>query len=207
MSLLSCQNLRHALFGPLNLSVAAGEVISISGASGIGKSLFLRCLADLEQHSGSIWLNHNEQKSAIEQSDFVASDWRKQVGLLPADSQWWFSFVGDHFAESNLAQFKLLGFDESTLEWRVDRLSSGEKQRLALLRLLVNQPSVLLLDEPTANLDAKLTLVVEKFLVSYARDNGRALIWVTHDHEQAKRVATRQCEFTRKELIFEHGLT
>jgi ABC-type iron transport system FetAB ATPase subunit len=74
----------------------------------------------------------------------------------------------------------------------VAQLSSGEKQRLALLRLMVNRPRVLLLDEPTANLDPENVTRVEKLVAAYLRREGAAVLWVSHDPEQTRRVAQRR---------------
>jgi len=194
MPMFSCQALVHSLFGPLDLTLEQEDIVALSGASGIGKSLFLRCLADLEPHTGQIQL---DQKNQI---DYLPPDWRKRVGLLPADAQWWRVFVGDHFKSSTIDNLQTLNFDQEVLNWRIDRLSSGEKQRLALLRLLQNQPKVLLLDEPTANLDPNMTFIVEKLLMDYAKDNNAAILWVTHDDQQINRVSNKHFEFTRSGL-------
>jgi ABC-type multidrug transport system ATPase subunit len=92
----------------------------------------------------------------------MAPDWRRRVGLLPAESGWWADRVGAHFITTNDARnpattptpiLARLGFEPDVLDWDVQRLSSGERQRLGLARLLLNRPEVLLLDEATANLD------------------------------------------------------
>lgn len=82
-----------------------------------------------------------------------------------------------------------LGFDIHVLKWNINRLSTGERQRLALLRLLVNQPKVLLLDEPTANLDAENIMRVEKIIDDYRVEKKPAIIWVAHDIQQLKRAS------------------
>jgi ABC-type iron transport system FetAB ATPase subunit len=73
----------------------------------------------------------------------------------------------------------------------VSRLSSGEKQRLALLRALSVGPEALLLDEPTANLDADSTAGVEAWLTGIARGKRLPVLWVAHDNNQIERVAQR----------------
>ena len=88
-----------------------------------------------------------------------------------------------------------LGLNEGILTQPITRLSSGEKQRLALLRLLANQPRVLLLDEPTANLDPQNVQRVEAAIEAYRREQGAAVLWVTHDRQQAVRVAGRCLRF------------
>jgi len=77
------------------------------------------------------------------------------------------------------------------MQWQVSRLSSGEHQRLALLRLLSNRPKVLLLDEPTANLDPVNAQRVEKLLEDYRTQQKSSFLWISHDTQQIQRVAAR----------------
>jgi putative ABC transport system ATP-binding protein len=74
------------------------------------------------------------------------------------------------------------------LEWTVSRLSTGERQRLALARLLALQPQVLLLDEATANLDPPNRDRVEDLIQDYRREQGAAVLWVSHDPDQRRRL-------------------
>ncbi len=87
-----------------------------------------------------------------------------------------------------------LGFSGQVLEWEVRRCSTGERQRLALLRLLANRPRALLLDEPTASLDPAGVGRMEALLEQYRIRHGAAVLWVSHDPEQIRRVATRHFE-------------
>lgn len=126
--------------------------------------------------------------------------------MVPADSQWWFETVGEHFPDGRevdgLAEF---GFPEETMGWTVDRLSSGERQRLALLRAMAREPSVLLLDEPTANLDGAMTEVVERWLMQAIRKRGAPVLWVAHDNDQIHRVADRHYRISGSNLELVDG--
>jgi len=168
----------------VSLTVGRGRVACLSGPSGCGKTRLLRALADLEPHRGRIFLDGREQAS------MPAHQWRQQVMLVPADSQWWFDEVGAHFPGSARAGLpQALGLADEVMAWPASRLSSGERQRLALYRALVLQPRVLLLDEPTANLDTAATLSVERWLLQEIRRRQLAVLWVAHDPEQIRRVA------------------
>ena len=94
-----------------------------------------------------------------------------------------------------------LGFaDESVLQWNVSRLSSGEKQRLALVRLLSRSPEALLLDEPTANLDSTSVSLVENVIDNYRKEYSVPVIWVAHDQSQLKRVSDIRMSMNDKKL-------
>lgn len=195
--ILSLLRLRGVVSHSLNipsLAVAAGECVCLSGPSGAGKSLLLRAIADLDPHAGEVWLDGREVR------DFLPCDWRRQVGLLPAESQWWHERVGEHFPSVDEAEWQALGFAPETRDWQVARCSTGERQRLALLRLLANQPRVLLLDEPTASLDPVSVQRVEALVAAYRTRHQAAVLWVSHDPAQIERVATRQLRIVAGQL-------
>jgi hypothetical protein len=84
----------------------------------------------------------------------------------------------------------------AAMSWEVARCSTGERQRLALLRTLMQAPAALLLDEPTGNLDQESTQRVEGLLTGYQRQRQAALLWVSHDPGQIERVAQRASSST-----------
>ncbi len=195
--LFSVVALRSDHFGPVSIKLNQGECVVVTGPSGSGKSLFLRALADLDPNEGDVWLG------SISRQDFVPAQWRQKVGLLPAESHWWAPTVGEHFlAHNHMQLFAELGFASGVLDWSVARMSSGERQRLALLRVLANQPRVLLLDEPTANLDKLNVRRVEAFIQAYVKDNQACVLWVSHSKSQARRVADRVIQFAGGRLDF-----
>lgn len=173
---LGVHTLKH-----VHLTLEPGQCVGLTGASGSGKSLFLRALADLDPHAGGMFLD------GVAAERIPAPQWRRQVGLLPAESAWWHDAVGPHFDHVPLPWLGDLGFDAGVMDWQVSRLSSGERQRLSLLRLLVQKPRVLLLDEPTANLDRQNTQRVESLLSRYRQQHAVMIIWVSHDPEQLQR--------------------
>ncbi|MGW8228897.1 MAG: ABC transporter ATP-binding protein [Gammaproteobacteria bacterium] len=173
---------------PLSLLLQPGECVCLTGPSGAGKSMLLRAVADLIPHVGDAQLDD------LKCSEMKPSQWRRQVGYLPAESHWWSERLGDHFPETPEAGFKHLGFTPQVMDWQVSRLSTGEKQRLALLRLLTNQPHALLLDEPTASLDAVNVRNVETMIRDYRLQHNAPIIWISHDAEQVRRVANRVFE-------------
>ena len=158
----------------------------LSGPSGAGKTRLLRAVADLDPHQGAVYLDGTACVA------LPPARWRRRVGLLPAESHWWEDRVGAHFPGTPVAGLEELGFGVEVLDWPVSRLSSGERQRLALLRLLALEPAVLLLDEPTANLDPANVQRMEALLADYRQRRQAALLWVTHDAAQAARMARRR---------------
>lgn len=168
----------------VSLRVPGGQVVCLSGPSGSGKSRLLRAVADLEPHDGSVSLGGTGQ------FDLPGHTWRSRVILVPADSQWWFDEVGGHFPDEAKAGLPTaLGFPPDVMAWSVSRLSSGERQRLALWRALALEPAALLLDEPTANLDNDSTEAMEAWLLDEIRRRQIAVLWVAHDPAQIRRVA------------------
>jgi len=186
MSGLRLEGLSNAGVRADRLHIATSSCCSLSGPSGSGKTLLLRAIADLDPTDGEVWLNEEAR------SQLSGPAWRRRVIYLAAASPWWAPRVGAHAADWNSADLAALGFDPEVLDWEIQRLSSGERQRLALARALAHGPQALLLDEPTANLDQHNTERVEQLLAGWRRHSRGCVLWVSHDPAQRARVADQQ---------------
>jgi ABC-type iron transport system FetAB ATPase subunit len=193
---LKIRDLRRPGIGPIDLMVGGGECVVLSGPSGAGKSLFLRAVADLDPNDGQVDLDGAARAS------MPAPAWRRRVVYVAAESGWWADAVRAHFDDPDAARplVAALGLPPQAIDWPVARLSTGERQRLALARALALQPRVLLLDEPTAALDPDATAAVERALEDRL-DAGCAVLLVSHDAAQAGRLARRGYRMERGKLV------
>ena len=198
MSSLVVENLRGAIVGPIDLAVAAGTCAAITGPSGAGKSLLLRMIADLDPSEGEVQIGDG-RRAAV-----PAPDWRARVTYLAAEAGWWADRVDEHIPVSARARAEQLaarlGLPSDTMARAVRTLSTGERQRLALIRALVRDPVCLLLDEPTSALDPDAVARVEA-LLGGAMAAGTILVLVSHDTAQAARLGTRHYRLDAGRLV------
>jgi UDP-glucose/iron transport system ATP-binding protein len=186
---LLVKNLRSAFAGPFELNLGTGACAAITGPSGSGKSLFLRMIADLDLNEGKVWLNERERGS------MPAPQWRRQATYVSAESGWWANRVIEHFDVNRRSEVAALaarlGLRPDLLDAPVAQLSTGEKQRLSLVRALLPSPPVLLLDEPTGPLDEESVARVEA-LLRERKATGTSILLVTHDPNQAERLGDQR---------------
>ena len=186
---LLVKDLHSAFAGPFELNLGTGACAAITGPSGSGKSLFLRMIADLDPNEGKVWLNGRERAS------IPAPQWRRQATYVSAESGWWADRVIEHFDVNRrnkvAALAARLGLRADLLDAPVAQLSTGEKQRLSLIRALLPSPPVLLLDEPTGPLDEESVAKVEA-LLRERKATGTSILLVTHDANQAERLGDQR---------------
>jgi putative ABC transport system ATP-binding protein len=186
---LLVKQLRSAFAGPFELGLGSGACAAITGPSGSGKSLFLRMIADLDPSEGEVWLNGRERAS------MPAPEWRRRTTYVSAESGWWADTVIEHFPAGTRSEIAALsarlGVRADLLDAPVAQLSTGEKQRLALVRALLPNPPVLLLDEPTGPLDEDSVKQVEA-LLQERMATGTSIVLVTHDPRQAERLGVQR---------------
>ncbi len=188
------RGLRGRGIGPIDLEVERGTAAAILGPSGAGKSLLLRLVADLDPGDGEVWLG------SLRRGSMPAHRWRERVGLVPAEPGWWAPDVAAHFPPAHTSVDRgPLGLPADVMTRAVATLSTGERQRIALLRALARNPDVLLLDEPTSALDPASIAAVETML-RQALGRGLTLLVVTHDAAFAGRLGARRHTMTAGRL-------
>jgi putative ABC transport system ATP-binding protein len=206
----------HAVAG-VSLSIEQGEFVAIMGASGSGKSTFMHLLGCLDQPSaGRYWLDGQ----AVTELDQVAlaQTRNRQIGfvfqsfnLLPratalANVALPLIYSGTEVderqgrAEAALAQVNL----SDRLNHRPTQLSGGQQQRVAIARALVNQPALLLADEPTGALDSRTGIEIMALFQSL-NQAGNTIIVVTHDEDVAA-FAMRNVRFRDGEVIADQSV-
>jgi putative ABC transport system ATP-binding protein len=189
------------LFRNLNVSVAAGEQLALRGASGVGKSTLLNLMAGLDvPEEGRVLLNSK---------DLAGMSKAEQLSLRR--STFGFVFQAFHLMphlnalQNVMVPCLLAGLAFAQAQERAERLlealdltavarsfpsvlSGGEQQRVALARALVHQPKIVLADEPTGNLDPETADKALTLLCHTCREQGAALLMVTHSAESAARL-------------------
>ena len=186
--MLRVEHLRIGSLPSLSFAVADGECLAVEGPSGSGKSRILRAIADLDPNEGQFYLD------GVERRELPATQWRKEVRFAAAEPGWWADTPRQTLPASDFADARAhrlltaVGLDTDVLDRQVSRLSTGERQRLALVRALFDEPRVLLLDEPTAALDPVATELVEE-LIRAQLNAGRSVLIDSHDAALIDRLA------------------
>lgn len=190
--MLKVEKLQVGTLPPLSFAVAASECLSVEGPSGSGKTRLLRAIADLDEAEGYVYLE------GVERREMSAPEWRRLVRYFAAEPGWWAATGREHFAPGiDSARLERLmdavGLDPLLLDQPIGQLSTGERLRLALVRGLIDEPRVLLLDEPAAALDPQSTALVDE-LIRFQLLAGRTVLLVSHDPAEIARLAHQRLQ-------------
>ncbi|WP_247004749.1 ABC transporter ATP-binding protein [Halosolutus gelatinilyticus] len=190
----------------VSLAVLESEVLAVVGPSGAGKSSFLRLLNRLDEPTGgTVYLDGTDYRSIEPQSlrrrvGFVPQQPALREGTVRENATLAYRLcdepIDDERVRRLLAAVDLEGYADRP----VDTLSGGERQRVSLVRTLVTEPEVLLLDEPTASLDADTEASIERLLSGLIDDYDLTCLLVTHDQDQARRLGDRVARFEGGEV-------
>ncbi len=189
---------KRQILKDLNFKVNKGEYISIIGKSGAGKSTLLNVISTLEkEYSGNVFY---ENKDIRDYNDVEISKLRnKKIGFIFQN----FNLLEDFTVIENIMlPGRLTKIDEMELKKKAlelinkfeldltinqypNELSGGEKQRVAIARALINKPKIIFADEPTGNLDSRMSIEISNIL-SKLNQEGQTIVMVTHNQELAK---------------------
>jgi NitT/TauT family transport system ATP-binding protein len=183
------------VIGDLSLTLGKGEIVSIVGPSGCGKTTLLNTLCGLlTPDSGRIRWNGREIAGQPQNVGYMLQKdlllpWRTALSntMLGLEIRGVPAGEAHDRSRAMLDQLGLHGFADHY----PSTLSGGMRQRVALARTLVNEPDVLLLDEPFASLDFQNKLLIENDTAKLVRKGGRSLLLITHDIEEAVSLADR----------------
>jgi len=198
----------HPALRGINLSVAKGEILALFGPNGAGKSTLLRILAGLMRPTAG-----SAQVAGLDvgrDGDSV----RRVIGVLASGHQLYEALTG---RENLLFAATMLGLDrhaervakvlekvglEKAAEGRVRTFSSGMKRRLALAKLMLHEPKIMLLDEPFTNLDLQATKLLEEFLMT-SKITGATTVLATHNLAIGFALADRMAILRQGRLVFD----
>lgn len=194
--MLRVERLKIGNLPPLSFEIADGECLAVEGPSGAGKTRLLRAIADLDPASGHVSLD------GVGRREMTPQRWRSVVRYSAAEPQWWTDRVGEAFPADTTSRLKIermmtaLALAPELRDAPIAELSTGERQRFALIRALADEPRVLLLDEPTSSLDPGTAALVEE-AIRFQLLSGRSVALVSHDTGLTARLAHARLQLAR----------
>ena len=182
----------------IDISIEKNEFVALMGQSGSGKSTLMNILGCLDSPTNGKYHLADKNVSLLNDNS-LAEIRNKEIGfvfqsfnLLPKSTALenvMLPLIYSGFDKKERRQKALVALEKVNLSDRVNHrpneLSGGQRQRVAVARALVNNPSIILADEPTGNLDTENSLMISDILFKYVKDEGSSLIMVTHDPKLA----------------------
>ncbi len=201
----------------ISFKVYKGEFLSVVGKSGCGKTTMMYILSTMDtDYEGELFISG--EKVTGKKTDYLAAIRNKNIGfvfqfhyllpeftclknvMIPALKLNKFSY--EEVEQRAYEKLALLGIKEQALK-QASKISGGQQQRVAIARALINDPKIIMCDEPTGNLDSKNTNIVVDMFSQLAKDYGQTIIAVTHDKDFADR-SSRTMEMRDGEIL-SHG--
>lgn len=184
----------------ISIEVSKGEFLTIVGKSGCGKSTLLYCLSTMDtQYEGELFIGN--EKVTGKSTDALAALRSKNIGfvfqfhyllpeftclknvMIPALKLGKYS--PEEIENRAYQKLEMLGLQDQALK-QASKLSGGQQQRVSIARALINDPAIIMGDEPTGNLDSKNSQIVFDIFKQLSQDFGQSIIAVTHDTDFAK---------------------
>lgn len=197
-------------YGPLllesiNFSVEEHSLVFLVGESGVGKSSLLRLMNGLEcPTSGSIYF-HKKNLLEIDPCRL-----RRKISLIQQVPVMFPLTVEENLnlapgakkisLEGKKEILQSVGLNGESLSWKATKLSAGQAQRVAFARCLMNEPEVMLLDEPTASLDLKNKIKLFETIMKYTTNNKMTALWVTHDTSLIEKYPFKKFRLMEKQI-------
>jgi putative ABC transport system ATP-binding protein len=206
---ISANGNSRTIIDNISYTFDCGDIYTIVGPSGAGKSSLLRLLNRLDEPTGGeVFFEGQDYRSVPTRTI------RRRIGylfqapyLFPESIADNIKYAAPDITDDRLSFFLVqVGLDKHRRDESVENLSGGEKQRVALARLLAVEPSVLLLDEPTSSLDPTATREIEELVLKIAAQRCFTVIMVTHEPRQALRLSGQTLLLVKGRLI-ESGTT
>lgn len=192
----------------INLEISKGEIISFIGENGSGKSTLIKMIAGLiYQDEGLITIFgiDNHKKKALKKCEFVFESGQGFYGYLTAfENIRYFLGLNKINFKSVLDEYNFLceqfNFNQY-INKKVDELSQGNRQKMALITSLLSQPKVLILDEPTNGLDDKSINILSEILISKNRDENMTILITSHEMNFMKKINSKIILVENKKIL------
>lgn len=194
----------------ISFQVGAGEIVGLLGPNGAGKTTTLRMLAGLlSPTSGEAFIGghsmSSDQRAARRELGFLTGDMDLYRRLKPVELLTYFGKLYEtptaeleQRIKSLVQAFGINDFADRYCE----KLSTGQKQRVSIARTLVHNPAVVVLDEPTTGLDIMASEFILRFIQRIAREDGKAVIFSTHNLAEVERLCDRILVINQGKLVF-----